>query len=616
MDDSDEYSEPERPVRDDDEDDDIVVRPGRRAKQAVTAQRQKAQDVQRRKKLARRAGGAKGDYAWTSEYQRSWDTVQEDESGSIAGVVAGIIEAGKRKRLLKDATPVQRGIIRHLVLVLDFGAAMAEKDLRPSRHELSLNYACDFVNEYFEQNPISQLAIIGMRDGVASMVSPLGGNPQDHIAALRARKTYECSGDASLQNSLEIARATLFHVPAHGTREILMIYGGLVSSDPGDVRQTIASLVQDKIRVRIVGLAASLAICREIVRLTNGGNAEGYGVILDEYHFKDLLMLATTPPATTTAAARKKTSLIMIGFPSRVDEEEATLCACHGRITNAGYYCPRCSSKVCSLPVECPVCSLTLILSTHLARSYHHLFPLRNWEEVSWEDAELSTSCFACQATFPPAQKLSRRGRADAAAIDKANPAISAASAAAAAAAQQQQSSRRYGCPQCRQHFCVECDIFAHEVMFECPGCQAGARARAVRAERRQLGLADAEAEVVSDDDADMSDEQVEADEQAANTEDADVPDAEASPPAVAPGGMNGDAHVESITNGNSNGKIKDNRSMRGKLKAAKLGGGGGTVNAKPRKRRAILDDEDDEEEEEQAADRTGADADADMADA
>ena len=78
-------------------------------------------------------------------------------------------------RLLKDTTPLQRGIIRHLILVLDMSEAMLEKDLRPTRYELTLNYACEFVTEYFEQNPISQLGVIGMRDGLAVRISDLSG---------------------------------------------------------------------------------------------------------------------------------------------------------------------------------------------------------------------------------------------------------------------------------------------------------------------------------------------------------------------------------------------------------------------------------------------------------
>ena len=114
-------------------------------------------------------------------------------------------------RLLKDTTPLQRGIIRHLMVVLDLSVAMTEKDLRPSRHLLTLRYAEDFVIEYFEQNPISQLGFIGMRDGLATRVSDVSGNPSDHIAALQGLRETEPRGNASLQNALEMARGALLY---------------------------------------------------------------------------------------------------------------------------------------------------------------------------------------------------------------------------------------------------------------------------------------------------------------------------------------------------------------------------------------------------------------------
>lgn len=436
---------------------------------------------------------ADGGYSWTADYKRSWDAVQEDASGSITSAVEGLIEAGKRRRLLQDATPVQRGIIRHLVLILDFSISMAEKDLRPSRCELSVNYACDFVTEYFEQNPISQLAIVGMLDGLATSISPLGGSPQDHLQALQARKKQECRGDASLQNALEMARATLFHVPSHGTREIMLVYGSLVSSDPGDIHKTIRSLATDKIRVRIVGLAASLAICREIVKQTNPGTHDAYSIIMNEYHFKELLMIATTPPATKTK--RATSSLITIGFPSRTtDHTAATLCACHSQPKFGGYDCPRCATRVCSLPAECPSCSLTLILSTHLARSYHHLFPLRNWDDVPWTAAHLSSHCFACLAPFPSPRSIDRiadngdvDGRGHGNGVDSLNSRSTNAANGNAAAktgdhegqktgqdASVASESGRYRCPTCLQHFCIDCDLLAHHQLHECFGCQSG----------------------------------------------------------------------------------------------------------------------------------------------
>ena len=33
--------------------------------------------------------------------------------------------------------------------------------------------------------------------------------------------------------------------------------------------------------------------------------------------------------------------------------------------------------------------------------------------------------------------------------------------------------SGRYECGVCRRWFCVDCDVFAHEVVHNCPGCQS-----------------------------------------------------------------------------------------------------------------------------------------------
>ena len=118
-----------------------------------------------------------------------------------------------KSRVPKDTTPLQRGIIRHLIITIDLSSAMSEKDLRPTRYLLTIQYVTEFVREYFEQNPISQLGIIGLRDGLAIRVSNMSGNPEEHVAALRRLKDQEPKGDQSLQNGLEMARAALLYVP-------------------------------------------------------------------------------------------------------------------------------------------------------------------------------------------------------------------------------------------------------------------------------------------------------------------------------------------------------------------------------------------------------------------
>ena len=163
------------------------------------------------------------------------------------------------------------------------------------------------------------------------------GNPHDAITAIQSQRKKEPQGNPSLQNALEMARASLYHVPSHSTREVVIVFAALISSDAGDIHRTIKSLVEDKVRVRVVGLAAQVAVCRELCHKTNAGDEcmvtvililtlATYGVVLNEQHFRDLLFEVTTPPATH-ATTSSGTSLIMMGFPSRMVENHPSLCA-------------------------------------------------------------------------------------------------------------------------------------------------------------------------------------------------------------------------------------------------------------------------------------------------
>lgn len=298
------------------------------------------------------------------------------------------------------------------------------------------------------------------------------------------------------------------HAPSHGTREVLIIYGALLSSDPGDIHDTINNLIADKIRVSMVGLAAQVAICAELCSRTNGGNEGCYSVPVHEQHFRELFLGPTRPPATLQAE-QSSASLLMMGFPSRTkaeslaksagdpkkkkrDKKDAiSFCACHQKPCREGYVCTRCSTKVCRLPAECPSCGLTLILSTHLARSYHHLFPLRNWEPVSWTDAHKSAACYACLTPFPQVSRPSKdkgKGKEKSREKEKAggddnnnnkDEVTVTATAEQVKDLAKISESGRYACVVCRNHFCIDCDVFAHEVVHNCPGCQSDTRAAA-----------------------------------------------------------------------------------------------------------------------------------------
>ena len=120
-----------------------------------------------------------------------------------------------------------------------------------------------------------------------------------------------------------------------------------------------------------------------------------FGVAMDEGHFKDLLFELIPPPAAqqqnaatattggTGTGGKMSADLMMMGFPQRLpDTAPAALCVCHAQMRAAGFLCPRCGARLCDAPTDCDVCGLMIVSSPHLARSYHHLFPVKSYNAV------------------------------------------------------------------------------------------------------------------------------------------------------------------------------------------------------------------------------------------
>jgi transcription initiation factor TFIIH subunit 2 len=133
------------------------------------------------------------------------------------------------------------------------------------------------------QNPISQLGVIATRNSLAQNLSELSGTPENHIRALNNATAGE--GEPSLQNALEVAGASLALVPRHGVREILIVYSGLNTCDPGDILASIQKLCAQKIRVSMVGVGAEMYIGRRITEETHGT----YTIAVDAQHYSEVL---------------------------------------------------------------------------------------------------------------------------------------------------------------------------------------------------------------------------------------------------------------------------------------------------------------------------------------
>ncbi|BDA42827.1 General transcription factor IIH subunit 2 [Coccomyxa sp. Obi] len=390
----------------------------------------------------------------------SWEALQEDEFGRLRPLDFREEQRAKRRRLLSAAATacIRRGMIRYLQIVVDLSRAASIGDMRPNRLAVMSGVLQGFIRKFFDENPLSHLGIVIMRNGIAQRLTDLAGSPEAHISKLQGN--LDASGDASLQNAMDMAAESLKSIPPYGHREVLILFAALSTCDPGNVLDAVKAAKQNKIRVSVVGVAAEVHICRVFTQETGGT----YGVALNEKHFEELVFEhAPPPPSLATDAAA---SLVRMGFANR-NQDGVGGTAFIGKeckLSSGGFTCPRCKARVVDLPCSCHICGLTLISSPHLARSYHHLFPVKAFTEVP--QAELDTlkgesgglrerdsgfggvTCYACLADLDPT------------AVDD---------------GEASGVSVVVRCPECCQLFCFDCDAFIHETLHNCPGCLCSA---------------------------------------------------------------------------------------------------------------------------------------------
>jgi transcription initiation factor TFIIH subunit 2 len=350
------------------------------------------------------------------------EAIRENESGSIQPSIDELIRKSKAANVVRR-TNVRLGMMRHLYIVVDMSESMLDLDLKPARIAVTLKLLEDFVEQFFDQNPISQVGLIVTRDKRAEKVTELNGSGKALLNGLKKLSPGSCKGEPSVQNALQVALSNLRNLPKHTSKEILLIIGSLTTCDPSDINVSIKACADHNVRCSIIGLAAEVMVLKKLAKETKGS----YSVILDEHHYKELINQHLLPPP---ASLNTESSLIRMGFPTPVTDSPPSMCVCHltnnTNFSKSGYFCPQCKSKYCDLPVECQVCGLTLVSSAHLARSYHHLFPVDPSDEVSE-----AGDCFSCRSSIESG----------------------------------------FRCKNCGQYFCTDCDNFIHDALHVCPGC-------------------------------------------------------------------------------------------------------------------------------------------------
>eukprot|EP01100_Stratorugosa_tubuloviscum_P000953 TRINITY_DN1211_c0_g1_i2.p1 TRINITY_DN1211_c0_g1~~TRINITY_DN1211_c0_g1_i2.p1 ORF type:complete len:213 (+),score=63.72 TRINITY_DN1211_c0_g1_i2:52-690(+) len=211
-------------------------------------------------------------------------------------------------------------------------------------------------------------------------------------------------------------------MPSHMSREVLIVFGSLTTTDPTNIFDTINLMKDDSIICSVIGLSAEVYICRAIAKNTEGT----YTVCENAEHLNKLFSDHITPPTLQQRA--NQTALITMGFPKQIKSN--AFCRCHSTNVKLSFECPQCEFKYCSIPVDCSICGLTLVSSTNLARSYHFLFPVTTIQEIQTKDKK----CNGCQRMI---------------------------------------EFNTNQCRNCQSFFCDDCNNFIIEVLHNCPGCVA-----------------------------------------------------------------------------------------------------------------------------------------------
>ena len=320
------------------------------------------------------------EYAWEGIFSRTWERIKEGVDGSLH------MSSGSRESLSTGKAVhvgVKRGVVRALYLVIDCSkhAAEPDADMKPSRLDVMQRAAAAFVRGYFEQNPISKLAIIITRNAMAEALTPASCNPRQHVEALMA--LIQCSGDASVQNALDLAKECLRHQPSFVSREVVLLSASLSTCDPGDIHSTIAALAAAKVRCSVYSLLAEVFVLRQLTTCTGGE----FGVALGPMHLERMLaqLLPPQPLQAPASGAPPPAYLIKVGFPSRQSNTAAVLCfsANSARAEGAlserlgfglcslptgGFECPQCGATHAEIPTDCPLCGLRLLAAIDLTK--------------------------------------------------------------------------------------------------------------------------------------------------------------------------------------------------------------------------------------------------------
>ncbi|KAH8741391.1 hypothetical protein FG386_003238 [Cryptosporidium ryanae] len=399
-------------------------------------------------------------YTWEKGIVKKWERLVETEKGLVI-----VDEEGKNdlissteqsiNDILRESSlpNVRRGLLRNIVVILDMTSNMLELDYKPDRMQSMLKCNEVFIKQLLNDNPLAQISVISVYDGIVEVIISYNSNYDEIIASITNYMRKGCKGNMSIQNSLDKAKFLLTSIPPYGTKEVIFFLGSMRSIDNTFMfDEWIKEFCSNNIAVNAILFIPELYIIKYITKMTGG-------ICLCAINSDHLIRLTldnlVKPPPSNSRNVSLNTSLVPMGFPKYTSNQNHSFaCSCHQRLTNSGYTCPKCKSIVCHLPTKCPVCSIYLTFSNHLARSFAYLFQhpkinklnTKNQDNHIEKESISNNKCKMCDNTFENKIELSF--------VDDT-----------------QTTGNIYLCLKCNSHICSECCRFILTTLHQCPVC-------------------------------------------------------------------------------------------------------------------------------------------------
>lgn len=313
------------------------------------------------------------EFVWATSFKKTWNNQTNTQT-----------KHHNKSTTTKNA--FKKGIIKHLQLIIDYSEYIESIDYLPNiRHNFML-LADKFSKSFSETNPLSLLSILTIRNEKVHNFCYF-----DKFIKLSEIFKLHGNGRFSLGSALEFINEM---DKTNYLKEILVIVADIGTRDVINLSEKIEIMKQKSIKISFISLNGEITLYKRIAMATGGM----FCVASNLYHFEQLLFKYCIPTVVNSSAP---VNLLKLAFPERIVEQ--SICSCHLKLTNFGYICPICNTKVCQLPLKCPICEINLVNMMNLNKNMYYCYPMKQMEDAEGIckicNSKASKKCSKC-STF------------------------------------------------------------------------------------------------------------------------------------------------------------------------------------------------------------------------